>query len=132
MLDPALLTFMKDSVTIEPWLSESSGRVPTYGAAVTYRAMVLPWQGRAIKDKEGREFVPAAVVAIEGRVSVDNRSRVTLPSDMLVAGTRTPPIRAVQPGPASDLSLDYTMLMFNVLLLALPFLAVAAYLVAAA
>jgi len=124
MLDPALLTFMQDTVTIEPWLSESSGRVASYGAPVTYRAMVLPWQGRAIRDRQGRDFVPAAIVAIEGRVSIDDRSRVTLPSDMLVVGTRTPPIRAVQPGPASTLGLDYTMLLFTVLL-ALPAVLVA-------
>lgn len=111
-LDSTLLSLMADTITIEPFTSLSSAQVPSYGAAVTYNAQVLPWTGRSIIGRDGREFVPAARVILEGRVSIDARSRVTLPSDMLIAGTRQPPIRAVQPGPANNLSLDYTELLF--------------------
>lgn len=111
-LDSTLLSLMLDTITVEPYTGQSSARVPTYGAAVTYNAQVLPWAGRSINGSNGEEFVPLARVLIEGRVSIDQRSRVTLPSDKLIAGTRQPPIRAVQPGPANNLNLDYTEILF--------------------
>jgi hypothetical protein len=111
-LDPSLLVFLQDTVTIEPFVSYSQSQGATYGAAVTYQAMVMPWVGREITSHDGKQFTPAARFAIPGRVSIDPRSRATLPSDMLIAGTRTPPIRVVRPGPASTLNLDYTELIF--------------------
>lgn len=111
-LDPTLVSLMQDTITVEPYVSQDAAQDPTYGAAVTYSAQVLPWTGRSLMGANGREFVPQARVIIEGRVSIDPRSRVTLPSDVLIAGTRQPPIRAVQPGPANTLNLDYTELLF--------------------
>lgn len=111
--DPSLLVFFQDSITIEPYVSETAARVPTYGAAVTYQAMVIPFVNRTIVDKDGKAFVPAATLGLPGRVSIDPRSRVTLPSDVLPhVPTRQPPIRAVQPGPASLLNLDRTEIHF--------------------
>lgn len=111
-LEASLTAFgLQDTITIEPYTGQTAGRVPTYGAAVTYAAQVLPWTGRSVMGRTGTEFVPEARVIIEGRISVDPRSRVTLPSDLLIAGTRQPPIRAVQPGPANSLELDYTELL---------------------
>lgn len=114
-LDPSLLEFLQDTITIEPYVSETAARVPTYGTAVTHKAMVMPWTGHDVEGLDGKLFRPKAQAAIEGLVSIDPRSRVTLPSSMLIAGTRQPPIRAVQPGPASTLGLDYTLLLFQVL-----------------
>ena len=111
VLDSTLYSLMQDTVTIEPFTSETAARVPTYGTAVSYRAQVLPWIGRSITGPDGKDLVPEARVIIEGRVSVDARSRLTLPADMLIAGTRTPPIRAVRPQPANLMSLDLTEIL---------------------
>ena len=111
-LEPSLAALMRDSVTIEPYTGQSPQQAPTYGTAVTYAAMAEPWYGNVTTDRAGREFMPKAHVILEGRISVDARSRVTLPADMLIAGTRTPPIRDVRPAPKNDLNLDYTELLF--------------------
>jgi len=111
-LDPVLGFGLLDTITIEPFLGLSSAHVATYGPPVTYQAQVLPWTGRTIKGSDGRDITPNMRVIIEGRIAVDERSRATLPADALIVGTRTPPIRAVQPSPANDLSLDYTEILF--------------------
>lgn len=112
-LDPSMLSLMRDTITIEPWAGADSQQAPAaYGAAVTYNALVEPWYGAATFDRAGRQFMPAGHVILEGRVSVDARSKVTLPSTMLIAGTRTPPIRDVRPAPKNDLNLDFTELLF--------------------
>ena len=124
-LDPTLVSLMNDTITVEPYTGQSQSQAPTYGPAATYNAQVLPWTGRSIMGPGGKEFVPQARVILEGRILIDPRSRVTLPSDVLIAGTRSPPIRAVQPGPANNLNMDYTELLF-LALLALPLLVVMA------
>jgi len=112
-LDSGLTAFgLVDTITIEPYVSETAARVATYGTAVTYAAQVMPWTARPIMTSHGVEIQPAGFARIEGRIAVDERSRITLPSDCLIAGTRNPPLRAVQPGPANNLNLDYTDLIF--------------------
>jgi hypothetical protein len=107
-----MLSLMRDTITVEPYTGTSSQQVATFGAAVTYNALVEPWYGDATVDRAGRQFMPTAHVILEGRVSIDARSRVTLPAAMLIAGTRTPPIRDVRPAPKNDLNLDYVELLF--------------------
>ena len=107
-----MLSLMRDTITVEPYTGTTSQQAPTYGSAVTYNALVEPWIGESTVDRAGRQFMPTAHVILEGRVSIDARSRVTLPSTMLIAGTRTPPIRDVRPAPKNDLNLDFVELLF--------------------
>ena len=100
--DASLTAMLDDTVTIEPYVSQSSSQDGSYGAAVTYAAQVLPWVERSI-DAQGREFRSTARVIIPERVAVDPRSRITLPAGFT---PNQPPIRAVRPN--KGLGLDHT------------------------
>jgi hypothetical protein len=105
MLDQSLLSLMEDTVTIEPYVSQTSAQVPTYGTAVTYRAQVLPFSERVISPA-GREVRSNVQVIIPERLAIDTRSRLTLPSGFT---PNQPPIMAVQPMKA--LGLDHTRIL---------------------
>jgi hypothetical protein len=98
----SLVSMMLDSVTIEPYTGRDYQQAPTYGAAVTYQAQVLPYS-RQMKDAQGREFVSMAQVIISGRQQIDLRSRVTLPAGWQ---PNQPPIRILRP--LAGLGLDHT------------------------
>jgi hypothetical protein len=101
-LDSALLELMTDTVTIEPFVSMTGNQAHTYGSAVTYQAQVLPFSTRII-NQQGREVESTASVIIPGRIAVDHRSRITLPSGF---SPQHPPIQRVEP--AAGLGLDHT------------------------
>lgn len=103
--DSSLTDLMFDTVTIEPFVSETAAQVPTYGAAVTYQAQVLPFAEKQV-DARGKEFVSMAQVVIPNRIAVDLRSRITLPAGF---SPSQPPIRSVQP--AKGLDLDHTRIV---------------------
>lgn len=112
-LDGAIVSLLDDTVTIEPFVSQDTSQAPTYGAAVTYPAQVLPWVERTI-DAQGREFrssAKAAKVIIPDRLAVDPRSRITLPAGFV---PNQPPIRAVRPN--KGLGLDHTEIVLVLLL----------------
>jgi hypothetical protein len=98
-----LRSLMPDTVTIEPCTAESSARVLTFGAAVTYPALIEGSVRRVI-GKDGREVVSNVRVTIPERVAIDMRSRVTLPSGF---SPQTPPILAVEA--LRGLGLDHTV-----------------------
>lgn len=104
-MDPGMLELMTDTVTIEPYVSQTSAQVATYGAAVTYQAQVLPWVERVITPA-GREVRSTTAVIIPERVAVDPRSRLTLPAGF---SPNQPPILGVQP--IKGLGLDNTKLL---------------------
>lgn len=106
--DGSLLELMPDQVTIEPFVSESSARVITYGAAVTYQAQVLPYVERVTDAVSGRDVKSALQVIVPEQLSVDPRSRLTIisPAGFTPA---TPPIRAIRP--LRNLGLDHTQIL---------------------
>lgn len=91
--DSSLLTFFEDTVTIEPVAAVSSAQVITYGAAVTYAAIVQRGAKRVI-GPQGREVISNVQVIIPERVAVDQRSRITLPTGFVPL---QPPILGVEP-----------------------------------
>lgn len=100
--DLALEELQFDTVTIEPFSSFDASQAPTYGAAVTYTAQVIPATERII-NAQGREVTSTATVIIQNRVAVDHRSRITLPAGFT---PQTPPIQRVEP--MIGLGLDHT------------------------
>lgn len=102
-LDSSLNGLMFDTVTIEPFSSETAARAVTYGTAVTYNAQVTRGFSR-VTNREGREVTSTVQVVIPNRVNIDSRSRITLPSDFV---PRTPPIQTVET--FKGLGLDHTV-----------------------
>jgi hypothetical protein len=105
-LATTMLSLMTDTVTIEPFVSQTAAQVPTYGAAVTYRAQVLPYTERIIDPRNGRETRSTAQIIIPNRVAVDVRSRLTMPAGFAPS---QPPIMAVRP--IAGLNLDHTQIL---------------------
>lgn len=101
--DSSLLQLMEDTVTIEPCTGESSARALTFGAAVTYQALIERGNRRII-NKDGRDTISNVQVLIPERVSFDVRSRVTLPSGFI---PQQPPVIGIEPIKA--LGLDHTV-----------------------
>lgn len=78
--DDSLLELYEDTITVEPFSGETSGRVRTYGTAVPYPANITG--GSKVTDAtSGQEVVSTARVMIPNRVAIVLRSRVTLPAD---------------------------------------------------
>jgi len=101
--DAALDELMFETVTIEPFTGYTgASRVKAYGAAVTYQAQVLPYS-RKLEDRQGKEFVSSARVLIPQRVSIDLRSRITLPTGFV---PNTPPMKLTRP--VRGLDMDHT------------------------
>lgn len=100
--DSSLESFFEDTITIEPYSSQTQAQVRTYGAAVTYIALIQRGTKRVIA-RDGRELVSNVQVYIKDRVNVDQRSRVTLPTDFV---PQQPPIIGVEP--LKGLGMDHT------------------------
>lgn len=108
--DDRLDSFLEDEITIEPPTTMSQSQAHSYAAAVTYAAQVLPWVERVItpvgagggRNSEGRETRSAGVVRIKERVSIDPRSRLTLPAGWT---PRQPPILGIRPMQGAGLGL---------------------------
>lgn len=100
--DGSLLGLMEDEITIEPFTSETAARVPSYGAAVTYKAL-LERGVRRIIGQNGREAISNVQATIPDRVAVDVRSRVTLPAGF---APQQPQILGIEP--LKGLGLDHT------------------------
>ena len=77
--DATLLSLFEDTVTIEPFSALSSDQIVTFGASVTYTALIERGAKRVI-NQQGREVVSNVQVTIPDRVFVDQRSRLTLPT----------------------------------------------------
>lgn len=105
-MDPALLEFFPDEVTIEPFTSMTAQQVSSYGAAVTYAAQIISMSERVI-GPDRRELTSSARVIIPERVCVDSRSRITLPASFV---PNQPPILAVRPA-GGALGLDHTEIL---------------------
>ena len=104
--DPTLLFGFEDTVTYEPPTGETAGRVPTYGAAVTYPALIQRGAQRTI-GANGREITSNVQVIIPDRVAIDERGRFTLPAGFV---PQKPPIVGVQP--LKGLGFDHTVVLF--------------------
>lgn len=102
--DSSLLEFFEDTVTIEPFTAETAARVQTFGAAVTYRAIIQNGAKRVI-NQQGREVISNIQVIIPERVSIDQRSRLTLPSGFV---PQQPLIMGVEP--LKGLGFDHTVI----------------------
>jgi hypothetical protein len=100
-----LLDMFEDTITIEPFSAETGARVQSWGAAVTYNALIQRGARRTI-GRDGREVVSNVQVIIPERVTVDPRSKVTLPSGF---APQTPPILGVEP--LKGLNLDHTVIL---------------------
>lgn len=100
--DSSLLEFFEDTITIEPFSSETAARVQSFGASVTYRALIQRGAKRVI-SQSGREVISNIQVTIPERVHVDQRSRVTLPTGFVPL---QPPIIGVEP--LKGLGFDHT------------------------
>lgn len=100
--DNSLLELFEDEITVEPFTSETAGRAPSYGAAVTYTALIQRGARRII-GAQGREVISNIQVYIKDRVHIDQRSRVTLPTGFV---PNQPPIIGIEP--LKGLGLDHT------------------------
>ena len=100
--DSALLELMEDTVTIEPFAGETSGRVKSFGSPVTYQALIDMDKERVISPN-GKEIASSIKVLIPERLNIDQRSRITLPTGFT---PNQPPIIAVRSIKA--LGLDHT------------------------
>jgi len=100
----ALLFAFEDEVTIEPFVSMSVAQVSTFGAAVTYPAIIQRGAKRVV-GSNGRDLISNVNVTIPERVAIDQRSRVTLPSGFV---PNQPPIIGVEP--LKGLGMDHTVL----------------------
>ena len=101
--NPALSSFFEDTITVEAFVSETAARVQTFGSAVTYRALIQRGAKRVISATSGREVMSNVQVTIPERVSIDQRSRVTLPAGFV---PNQPPILGVEP--LKGLGMDHT------------------------
>jgi hypothetical protein len=110
MFDGSCLSLMTDEVTIEPFAAETSARVRTYGAAVTYRAAIVQETERLLKTSGDRavEVVSKTQVIIPNRVAVDERDRITLPSGF---SPQAPQIQGVRQVGGGGLGLDHTVVL---------------------
>ena len=107
MFDAALEELLFETVTIEAFTGYTGAtQVPSYSAAVTYQAQVLPFAKKMV-DNQGKEFNSQARVVIPERVAIDLRSRLTLPAAFT---PNQPPIRIVRP--VLGLGLDHTEVVF--------------------
>lgn len=91
-LEPSLYSLLEDEITVEPFASETSARVVSYGAAVTYPAL-LERGARRLIGPSGKEVISNVQVMIPNRVHIDVRSRVTLPSGFV---PNQPPILGIE------------------------------------
>lgn len=101
--DSSLTALLEDTVTIEPFSSMTQAQVYSYGASVSYAALVQRGVRRVV-TANGREADSNVQVIIPDRVAVDVRSRITLPSGFV---PQTPPILAVEP--LKGLGMDHTV-----------------------
>ena len=105
--DPSMYELFPDTITLEPFSSQTVTQVKTYGAAVSYKAQVSnEWS--AVTGTDGRSYNSSVKVIIAGRVHVDPRDRLTLPSGWV---PNTPPILGIDPvGGVNSIALDNTVL----------------------
>lgn len=101
--DLSLAGMFEDTVTVEPFSSETGARVQSFGSAVTYRALVQRGARRTI-GPSGREVISNVQITIPQRVAIDQRSRVTLPAGFV---PQQPPIIGVEP--LRGLGMDHTV-----------------------
>src|SRR5689334_5991181 len=106
--DATLTELMVDSITIEPWGTQDVDLKPTYGSPVTYPNVLCELHEKIYMDAEGREFQSAVRVLIPERLTIDKRSRVTLPAGFV---PQKPPIRAIFAH--KGVGLDHTVLIFG-------------------
>lgn len=103
--DPSMYELFPDTITLEPFSSQTVTQVKTYGAAVSYRAQVSD-EWSAVTGADGRTYNSKVSVIIPGRVHVDPRDRLTLPSGWV---PNQPPILAIDPvGGVNSIALDNT------------------------
>lgn len=104
-MDAGLLDLLVDTITIEPWASQSAAGEATFGTAVSYSALV-EYDTRKVETvgtidgRGGAVFLSKATVHLDGRPTIDLRDRITLPDGS------TPQIIAVRS--YSDQSGGYT------------------------
>lgn len=67
-----------ESITLEPYVSQTSGHVRTYGTAVTIPANIAEVE-KLVRDDQGIEKVVSSVVAIPPGTTISNKDRMTLP-----------------------------------------------------
>lgn len=106
--DATLTELMVDSITIEPWASQDADLKPTFGTSVSYPNALVELHSERYMDAEGREFQSSVRVLLPERLTIDLRSRVTLPSGFV---PQQPPLRAVFAH--KGLGLDHTILVFG-------------------
>lgn len=104
-LDSSLLILFEDTITYEPPSgAETSARVQSYGAPVTYPALIQRGAKRVV-GADGREVISNTMVTIPDRVAIDQRGRITLPAGFVPL---KPPILGVEP--LKGLELDHTVI----------------------
>jgi hypothetical protein len=124
--DAGLYELMPDEVTIDPFVRQDADLKPTFGSELVFDAgvvdsgvfdaatpvQVLPAQvelhEKRYMDAEGREFQSSVRVLLAERLTIDMRSRVTLPAGFV---PRQPPLRSV--ASYGGLGLDHTVLIFG-------------------
>lgn len=82
-VDPELLEFYVDTVTIEPFEGDDFDNVPSYGAPVPYRAKIDAKTEEVLR-KTGDVAVSTHSIALDDVYSIDPKDRLTMPARFAV------------------------------------------------
>ena len=99
------LDMMPHEITIEPHTGNNAFGAPTYGSAVTYRALVQQ-KVNLVRDLSNRERASNTKVFVGTVDSIDARSRMTLPTGFLPS---QPPIIRVD-RPSDERGIHHTVI----------------------
>lgn len=88
-MDPALVSLLTQTITVEPFASRNTYGKPVYGASVSYQALWMK-KLRQIRDNAGKIIVSRSTVVLDVNPTIGMEDRVTLPD-----GT-TPPIVGIE------------------------------------
>jgi hypothetical protein len=91
-VDQALRAYMQDSITVEPYASENVNTEESVGAAVAYTCR-CEGRRKMVRTPNGEQAVSMVQAYLDRLVSIDPRSRVTLPARF---SPLQPPILAVE------------------------------------
>jgi len=88
----AWLDMMADTITIEPWVSQSVSGVPTYSGVTTTYPCYIEMKNHLIVDALGREILARGRVFMGSNANISVKDKITLPSEYVPV---SPPILAV-------------------------------------
>ena len=78
MIDEDLRELMTDTITIEPYAGQNVNTEESYGAGVDYTCRCVG-KRRLVRTVDGREAISEVQAHLDQIITIDPRSRLTLP-----------------------------------------------------